>query len=74
MMAHNNLRSLLTVYSLSEPYLCGSGFHPVRNVRISSGLALVAPAGDEDASAIEEGLNEDEAVAEGCGDEGLALR
>jgi len=74
MMAHNSLRSLLTVYSLSEPYLCGSGFHPVRNVRISSGLTLVVPAGDEDASAIGEDPNADEEAAEGCECEGLALR
>jgi hypothetical protein len=72
MIAHNSLRSLLTVYSLSEPYLCGSGFHPVRNVRISSGLALVAPDGD--VWAIEEAPNADEEAAEGCGYEGLALR
>ena len=74
MMAHNSLRSLLTVYSLSEPYLWGSGFHPVRNVRSSSGLVFVAPAGDEGASAIEERPNVDGKAAEGCEDEGLTLR
>ena len=74
MMAHNSLRSLLTMYSLSDPYLCGSGFHPVPNVRISSGLVFAAPAGDEGASAIEERPDVDEEAAEGCEDEGLTLR
>ncbi len=74
MMAHNSLRSLLTVYSLSEPYLCGSGFHPVRNVRTSSGLTLLGSADDEDESAIEEDPDVNEEAAEGCECEGLALR
>ena len=74
MMAHNSLRSLLTVYSLSEPYLCGSGFHPVRNVRTSSGLTLAGPAGDEDAPAIEGDSDVNEEAAEGFECEGLALR
>lgn len=54
MMAHSSLRSLLTVYSLSELYLSGSGFHPVRKVLSSSGLAFAAPAADQGADVVEE--------------------
>jgi hypothetical protein len=73
MMAHISLRSLLTVYSLSELYLCGSGFHPVLKVRISSGLGLAAPAADEGDSAVEEEEDVDEEAAEGCEREELVV-
>lgn len=66
MIAHNSLRSLLTVYSLSELYLCGSGFHPVWKVLSRSGLALVAPPADDRVDVVEE-------VA-GCECEGFVVR
>ena len=47
--------------------MCGSGFHPVRNVRISLDLAFVASAAAEDAD-----VDEEDAEGYECG--GLVVR